>query len=406
MGSLQALPAVLSLNPTTPPSAPPVTPCVDTPGYVDELGFRCVDWAAFNCLDASGKYGYTPVGQERLLENCALTCMESSKTYGTQKAGLCGYTAEPSSSVTSPPSVVPLPPAYPLKIETCTRTLFHVVGGGVRQNPCPRWVYNVVEVFGGWMFVCSRDGLVLCDAPYGPDAHCTPVIGLGSGQWTVGSQGLNHWSRRILGNTMKAGRCTTVVDVASDGKSTVLYIACRDLSSDCIGLVNETGLALQDKWLAVGDHLVPVDGKGAPAVTVGKDLVTGDTLWGWTLERCPFANALNLVPSVATDGSDGGLALLSGCYEAETINAPLRCSSVSTSGGVTECALAESSPEVFLCPVVTTGVLQLDKGRFGLSCGSGGFLLCGAACAGGPRRAAPMYSDESSKAEPRPDSGP
>merc|ERR1711988_1137988 len=42
--------------------------------FVDEQGFRCADWAGWDCLSSAINLGYSPEGQEELLQNCAETC--------------------------------------------------------------------------------------------------------------------------------------------------------------------------------------------------------------------------------------------------------------------------------------------------------------------------------------------
>jgi len=53
---------------------PEETPCEDTPGFIDERGWRCRRWRFNNCENAESRWGYSPAGEIEILNNCPSSC--------------------------------------------------------------------------------------------------------------------------------------------------------------------------------------------------------------------------------------------------------------------------------------------------------------------------------------------
>eukprot|EP00928_Gymnodinium_smaydae_P050290 TRINITY_DN3385_c0_g1_i1.p1 TRINITY_DN3385_c0_g1~~TRINITY_DN3385_c0_g1_i1.p1 ORF type:complete len:581 (+),score=93.85 TRINITY_DN3385_c0_g1_i1:56-1744(+) len=76
--------AAPSAAPTWSPSAvptlePTVEVCEDTPGFVDEMGYPCSSWVAYDCTRATS-WQYTEEAEKKLLENCRKSCRLCSVT--------------------------------------------------------------------------------------------------------------------------------------------------------------------------------------------------------------------------------------------------------------------------------------------------------------------------------------
>lgn len=48
--------------------------CLDTPGYIDALGYYCSDWFEFDCNLAEEDWGYTEEEEQDVIENCPESC--------------------------------------------------------------------------------------------------------------------------------------------------------------------------------------------------------------------------------------------------------------------------------------------------------------------------------------------
>jgi len=63
----------------------------DLPGFVDEQGRGCSDWANYDCHTAVGEFQYTTPGQAALFENCPATCDKAAVLNPTIRS--LGFTA-------------------------------------------------------------------------------------------------------------------------------------------------------------------------------------------------------------------------------------------------------------------------------------------------------------------------
>ena len=48
--------------------------CANTPGFVDEKGWVCADWAGYDCAAAEAEYAFSQEGVEALRANCRAEC--------------------------------------------------------------------------------------------------------------------------------------------------------------------------------------------------------------------------------------------------------------------------------------------------------------------------------------------
>lgn len=73
--------------------------CSDSEGWKDEKGYKCGDWALFDCFKAHSFHKYSMTNQEAILRNCPKTCdsckyfdgkCQDSMTFQDEKGHTCG----------------------------------------------------------------------------------------------------------------------------------------------------------------------------------------------------------------------------------------------------------------------------------------------------------------------------